>query len=158
MMASPFTTDISDLQVIEHLVAGASVLAAQLPAASQWSPERRLAGAVLAAALIEVRDHHAQPTYRRAVEQDLEWIFSDEAQWPFAFLPLCHTLGVDPDFVRATVRRWVNRSNPRETRVDAYRNDIKLLHRRPARVAVQRPCAFPAARRGAVRELAQQIL
>lgn len=96
------------MQVIEHLLAGAAILPAQTPTPSQWSPERRLAGAVLAAALAEVRDHHAKASYRRAIDRDLEWIFSDDIQWPFSFVPLCHALAVEPDYVRAMVRRWLS--------------------------------------------------
>ena len=96
------------VNVIAHLLAGAALVPAQTPTPSRWSPERRLASAVLAAALAEVRDHHAKASYRRAIDRDLEWIFSDDMQWPFSFVPLCHALAVEPDYVRTMVRRWLS--------------------------------------------------
>jgi hypothetical protein len=107
MSFAPWLPDSSDLPVLEHLLAGGTLVAAQARSPSHWSPERRLAGAVLAAALVEVREHHAKPSYRRAVGKDLEWIFSDDQQWPFSFVRLCQALGVEPDYVRVWVHRWV---------------------------------------------------
>jgi hypothetical protein len=107
-MLSPWLPDSSDLPVLDHLLAGGAVVAAQMPSPCRWSPERRLAGAVLASALVEVREHHAKPGYRRAVGKDLEWIFSDDQQWPYSFVRLCEALGVEPDYVRVWVQRWLN--------------------------------------------------
>lgn len=107
MSFSPFVLDSSEIRVVEHMLAGGALVAAQLPTPSRWTPERRLAGTVLAAALVEVRDHHAKPEYKRAIGQDLEWIFSDDQDWPFSFLRLCHAFGVEPDYVRALVQRWL---------------------------------------------------
>ncbi len=62
------------LSVIDSLMAGGELLPAQLPVASHWSPEKRLAAAVLASALVEIRDHHgssgAPPPQRRGVRVD----------------------------------------------------------------------------------------
>jgi hypothetical protein len=107
MSLSPWLPDSSDLPMLEHLLEGGGVVAAQAPSPCNWSPERRLAGAVLASALVEVREHHAKPGYRRAVGKDLEWIFSDDQQWPFSFVRLCQALGVEPDYVRVWVQRWL---------------------------------------------------
>jgi hypothetical protein len=126
MTVSPFILETSGIEAIENLVASAAIIGTQLPGPSQWSPERRLAGAVLAAALVEIREHHQQRGYRRAIQQDLDWIFSDDTDWPFSFVPLCHTLAVEPEFVRARVHRWLNGSvingnakNPRDTDLKA---------------------------------------
>jgi hypothetical protein len=108
MSLSPWLSEASDLPGLDHLLAGGAVVAAQAPSACHWSPERRLAGAVLASALVEVREHHAKPGYRRAVGKDLEWIFSDDQQWPFSFIRLCQALGVEPDYVRVWVHRWLH--------------------------------------------------
>jgi hypothetical protein len=102
-----FGAESFDLRIIEHLLASGEMVSAQMPSPSRWSPERKLAGAVLASALIEVRDRHADPKYRRKVAEDLEWIRSDDADWPYAFVPLCHVFGLEPEYVRAVVARWL---------------------------------------------------
>ena len=95
---------------LEHLLAGGEMLSSQLPSASDWSAEKRLAGAVLMAALVEVRDRHADPAYHRRVKQDLEWIQSEDVEWPFSFVRLCQLFGLDPQWVRQVVTRWCQAS------------------------------------------------
>jgi hypothetical protein len=112
-MAVPqFGSNGSDTRIIEHLLATGEMVSAQLPSPSRWSPERKLAGAVLASALIEVRDRHADPKYRRKVVEDLEWIGSEDVSWPYAFIPLCHLFGLEPNYVRRVVRHWLRREPP----------------------------------------------
>ena len=53
--------DVPGLAVIDHLMAGGEMVPAQLPSATNWSAEKKLAAAVLASALVEVRDHHGKP-------------------------------------------------------------------------------------------------
>ena len=108
MSFSPFVLDSSEIPVVEHMLAAGTIVAAQAPAPTRWSPERRLAGTVLAAALVEVRDHHDQPKYQGAIGQDLQWIFSDDSDWPFSFVRLCHAFGVEPEYVRTVVQRWLS--------------------------------------------------
>lgn len=96
----------NDLAVLDNLMAAGQMLSTQQPSASSWSPEKRLAAAVLASALVEVRDHHADRSYRRKIEQDLEWIDSEELEWPYSFVRLCQLFDLDPDWVREVVARW----------------------------------------------------
>jgi hypothetical protein len=93
------------------------MLASQLPSASSWSAEKRLAGAVLASALIEVRDRHDDPGYERRVDEDLKWIRSDDSEWPYSFVPLCEIFGLDPAYVREVVNRWLGAPSARIARV-----------------------------------------
>jgi hypothetical protein len=95
------------LAVIDDLMAGGEMLPAQLPAATQWTPERKLAAAVLASALVEVRDHHGSPGHRRRVEETLQWIAADETDWPFSFVRLCELFGLEVEWVRGVVANWV---------------------------------------------------
>jgi hypothetical protein len=99
----------SDLAVLDNLMAAGQMLATQQASASDWSPEKRLAAAVLASALVEIRDHHADRSYGRRIEQDLEWIGSEEAEWPFSFVRLCQVFDLDPAWVREAVARWMAR-------------------------------------------------
>jgi hypothetical protein len=96
----------TDAQVVDHLLAGGEILASQVPEASLWSPEKRLAAAVLASALVSVRDHYGRPSRRHEVAADLAWIVSDDVAAPFCFLRLCDVFGLDPAWVRENVDRW----------------------------------------------------
>lgn len=95
---------------IEHWLAGGEILPAQLPVPSLWTPEKRLAAAVLRDALLGVRNassgSHERKTRRHEVSEDLRWIYSDDMTWPYAFVPLCHEFGIEPSWVRRMVRRW----------------------------------------------------
>ena len=100
--------DWGGTNALEELMAGGSMMPAQLPVACFWSPEKRLAGAVLADALIEVRDHHDDPKYRRLIAEDLVWIRSNDARDPYSFIRLCQLLNIEPVWVRETVHRWMS--------------------------------------------------
>ena len=96
-----------ELHVIEHLMAGGQILSTQVCTASNWTPEKKLGGAVLASALVEIRNHHGDPHYRQRTAEDLEWIHADDAEWPFSFVRLCALFELDTDWVREVVARWV---------------------------------------------------
>ena len=116
MAMSRFGTESAEIAVIEHLMMTGEMVAAQLPSASRWSPERKLAGTVLASTLIEVRDRYRDPRYRRQVAEDLEWILSDDLEWPYSFIPLCHLFGLEPEYVRQVVDRWRQTERPQVQR------------------------------------------
>jgi len=109
-------------RLIEHSLAGGEMVAAQLPSRSSWSPEKKLAAAVLASTLVHVRDHYGDVTHRRAVQKDLEWILSDEVSWPYSFIPLCHVLDLEPEWVRRMVRRWRVSSGRRVRQSSVHRS------------------------------------
>lgn len=109
-------------RLIEHFQAGGEMVPAQLPSRSDWSPEKKLAAAVIAAALVHVRDYHSEPTHRRGVQKDLEWILSDDVAWPYSFIPLCHVLALEPDWVRRMVHRWKVTSRRRVRQGSVHRN------------------------------------
>jgi len=96
-----------ELAVIDHLMAGGELLPAQLPSATNWSPQKKLAAAVLASALIEIRDHHGSASHRRRVAEALDWVRSDDGEWPFSFLRLCGLFGLEAEWVRASVQHWI---------------------------------------------------
>lgn len=100
-------TDDGQLKVLQDLMAGAEITPAQLASTTNWSPEKRLASAVLSAALLEIRTHAGDPRHRRRIQEDLEWVFSDDREWPFSFLRLCDLFDLDVDWVRETVGEWM---------------------------------------------------
>jgi len=95
------------LSVIDDLMAGGEMLPAQLPAATHWTPEKKLAAAVLASALVEIRDHHGSPGHRRRVAEALEWVALDDGEWPMSFVRLCGLFGLEVEWVRGVVAGWV---------------------------------------------------
>ena len=99
--------DWSGTEALEELTAGGSMMPAQMPTWCFWSPEKRLAGAVLADALIEIRDHHGDPSHRRLIAEDLAWVRSNDARPPYSFIRLCQLLNIEPVWVRETVNRWL---------------------------------------------------
>jgi hypothetical protein len=102
-----------DLAVIEDLLARGEMVAGQLPTPSTWSPERKLAAASFTGALLTIRDysHSRNRRRQREAQQDLEWLASEDVSWPYSFLCLCELFGLDPEWVRARVRGWID--NPR---------------------------------------------
>jgi hypothetical protein len=104
-------THESDVGILEHLMAQGEMVPAQLAAPSNWTPERRLAAAVFASALVEVRDHVGERKYRRKIAEDLEWIESEERDWPFSFLRICDLFSLEPCWVRSVVRFWTSEPN-----------------------------------------------
>jgi hypothetical protein len=113
------------LAVIDELMAGGEILPTQLPSPASWSPEKRLAAAVLASALIEIRDHLGKRTHRRRVAEALEWIAAEDVTWPMSYLRLCALFDLDSQWVRAVVREWVG------TSPDA-RKPVRFLYRHAA--------------------------
>lgn len=95
-----------DAAVLDHLLAGGEMLPTQASQASLWTPEKRLAAAVLTSALITIRDHHDRPMRRRELQADLAWIHADDRDAPYCFLRLCDVFDLDPGWVRKNVTRW----------------------------------------------------
>lgn len=114
----------ADLIVIENMMAGGIITSAQHAAArTNWSPEKKLAGAVLASALVEIRDHAGDPSYRRKLEEDLEWIRSDDSEWPFSFVRLCALFDLDAEWVRGIIEVWAKSTKrPGSRPPSAYRH------------------------------------
>ena len=94
--------------VIDDLMAAGIILPAQMSSpARDWSPEKRLAGAVLASALSDIRTLYGQRGHQRRVTEALDWVHSSDTTWPYSFLRLCGLFGLDPEWVRAEVMRWM---------------------------------------------------
>ena len=107
------TREGDGLGIIEHLLAGGEMVAAQLPTASPWSPEHKLAASVLATALTEARGHAGSVPARQRAAEALRWIYADDRTWPFSFLCLCEHFNLNPGWVRRVVRGW-QETDPRK--------------------------------------------
>jgi hypothetical protein len=113
-------------ETLEYLIASGPVVATLPPRATMWSPEMRLAGAILASALVEIRDHHGAHSHRNLVVENLRWVASEDTTWPFSFIRLCQLFDLEPSWVRAAVARWMlpvpsPSSRPRPVGQEAYK-------------------------------------
>ena len=70
-------------------------------------PEQRLMLAVLEGAVRDFQSYAVVSTGRgRRIFLDADAWFRGAGAGPFAFEPICHAIGLDPDFVRDGLRRW----------------------------------------------------
>jgi hypothetical protein len=75
---------------------------------AMWQPEKRLMLAVLENALLPVLRNpgrrHGRLMERRPLTPEVRsWIASDAGDWPFAFVNICHVLGLDEQALRSAV-------------------------------------------------------
>jgi hypothetical protein len=71
-------------------------------------PAKRLMLAVLDDA-VNIFQHQCtavRPRGRRLFAETERWITSDDTSWPFAFVSVCHALGLDVDCLRTGLRQW----------------------------------------------------
>jgi hypothetical protein len=104
----------------------AAALPAFLARRRELSGPRRLVLAVFMATLDDLRRY---PCTTKPYHEAYAWVGSDDEAWPFAFVPACEILGLDPGAVRARV-------------CAAYRAPV-TLHRVNGHPMVQR-CPLPA--------------
>ena len=77
-------------------------------------PECRLMWAVLQDAVdtymkyAESKRIRHQNRFREA----REWIDRNDLEWLFSFVSICHTLGLDPDYLRQGLQRWGQSKRP----------------------------------------------
>ena len=97
----------------------AAVLPAQFQGragALEQQPERRLMIAVLEDAVriyqrhAVARDKMGQRLFREAAH----WFASNEVEWPFSFLGICSTLGLEPRGLRARMATWAVESSSQD--------------------------------------------
>jgi hypothetical protein len=75
------------------------------------SAERRLVVAVLEDALhcyLKYADVE-NPKQRQLFLEAEEWIMGDHPSWFFSFPNVCDTLGLDPDYVREGLAKWLHK-------------------------------------------------
>ena len=72
------------------------------------TPEGRLLWAVLENGVEQYKKNVTATGRRgRRLFQEAEgWIMHDDSTWLCSFMNICHVLGVDPDYLRAGLRRW----------------------------------------------------
>lgn len=71
--------------------------------ADAMTPEHALRYAVLERALSDIRRGRrfaAHATARRLADEAMLWALDNDEAWPFAFVPVCHALGIEPGYLR----------------------------------------------------------
>ena len=110
---------------------------------ARLQPEKRLQLAVLEDAILTLERTvgGAAPRARRLRAEVDAWFASDATDWPFAFVTICHTLNLDPDYIRRGLRRSRTRLDGVPKRTPRYRRDANgtrhqvVLYLRTKRIA-----------------------
>lgn len=100
-------SDDEPIAVLRELIEGGEILPAQLPSRSNWTPEVRLAAAVLAQAIADVRWRRPDGRDRIRANAALRWLRADDGNWPYSFLRICEVLMLEPTWVRDRVNSWL---------------------------------------------------
>jgi hypothetical protein len=95
------------LAVLRELLNGGEILPGQLPSPSHWNPALRLAAAVLAQAMADIRLRRRDGRDHIQVSSALRWVRSNDSAWPLSFMRVCELMQLDPGWVRQRVRRWM---------------------------------------------------
>lgn len=56
---------------------------------------------------------------QRLAREAEEWLFSDEASWPFSFVNICAVLGIEPGYIRLKLKRWSENAQLRAKELDS---------------------------------------
>src|SRR3954466_16345377 len=78
-------------------------------------PEKRLMLAVLEDG-VGTFQKYAGVTGRRArrlFAEAEEWFASDDTAWPFTFVSICQSLGLEPEYLRRGLRKWESEQSAR---------------------------------------------
>ena len=96
---------------------------AQAAVDASLQPEKRLMLAVLEDAVgtfqkyVWARDRAGQ----RLLAEVEEWFESNDIEWPYSFVNICHSLNLDVDFMREGLRRW------KQQQLDARVDGVKVV-------------------------------
>jgi hypothetical protein len=86
-------------------------------------PEKRLMLAVMEDAVgtfqkyVWARDRASQ----RLLAEVEDWFASDDVDWPYSFVNICHSLGLEVGFLRGGLRRW------KQDQLDARVDGVKVV-------------------------------
>ncbi len=67
---------------------------------------------------------------QRLAREAEEWFFTDDHHWPFSFVNICGVLGLDPEYIRMGLKRWLQRPptgpQKKRRRVGTARQPLKI--------------------------------
>ncbi len=111
---------------------------------ARLQPEKRLQLAVLEDAILTFERSVGvyRPRPRRLLAEVDAWFASDATDWPFAFVTICHTLNIDPDYIRRGLRHsrtrleaTTQRKPPLRRDANGTRHQVVLYVTAPRRIA-----------------------
>ena len=111
---------------------------------ARLQPEKRLQLAVLEDAILTIERSVGVdgPRPRRLLAEVDAWLASDATDWPFAFVTICHTLNIDPDYIRRGLRHsrtrleaTTQRKPPLRRDANGTRHQVVLYVTAPRRIA-----------------------
>ena len=98
------------MQLLESELVPDSVLPAQLYDApfggARVQPEKRLQLAVLADAVLTFYRGVSRSRPMKDFTEVEAWFASEDTDGPFTFLTICHSLALDPGYIRRGLRTW----------------------------------------------------
>lgn len=106
METSSILLDGAGVPDLAHMLAAGEPVLGQAWEPCVWSPEKALAAAVLASAMIEIRDHAGDPKRAEAIAEELAWVRAEGDDYLYSFRRVCELLNLDAAWVRAVVDRW----------------------------------------------------
>ena len=109
-MATVCTDAMQAIGATPETILPAQLVAGSLQAAA-LQPEKRLMLAVLEDAIATLRRQVLArgPRGRRLFAETKAWCVSESTDTPFTFVNVCDALGLDVEYVRAGLRRWLER-------------------------------------------------
>src|SRR5262249_26237241 len=139
----PLSLFLYDLSAAMQLLAPAAVLPVQFygrPASDVARGEVALMRAVLLDALKCVHSQAGTPSpdEQRLAPEAQQWLFTDDARWPFSFVNICTVLGLDPEYLRRGLRCWQQTPRTRPTARGLPRRAVYRASHTPASPAPRR--------------------
>ena len=123
--------------------------------ATPLEPEKKLLLAVLEDAVICFQDNFfARERKKRLLFEETEqWIFSERSDRLFAFESLCHSLNLNPHYIRHGLRQWQESRLKGQTRLPLNGSEVKKSPTMKARPRTRKAARPKTYRRRASRNL-----
>ena len=93
-------------------------------------PEKRLMLAVLEDAVATFQRHVDAKNRRgkRLFQEAEDWVRSEDNDWPFAFVNICHTLEIEPEYLRRGLLAWKDKQLSKTSGARVYRFPFRRVN------------------------------
>ncbi len=117
--------EVPEVEASEPALAGRRVAAAEdRRVADRWGIK-----ALMLAVLEDGISSYFAGDWRARFEAE-RWIYSSLRHWPFSFVVICETLGLEPDAVRAALRKMRAANSHLPPAIARLRLNVRRAHRR----------------------------
>lgn len=88
------------------------------PEEAKGRGERALMRAVLEDAIFCFQTYRDAPrrSERRLAHEAEAWVWAEDYRWPFSFCNICQALGLNPDYIRLGMKRWIQQGRSQRQR------------------------------------------